>query len=188
MKIPLNIPNILSLYRLLSFPFLLIIAIKHYETLFAILLIINLITDILDGLIARTFKLQTEIGAKLDSIADLGTFILAFVGIYLFKWSDFEPHLFSWYLFIGLFLSAEILSLIKFKRFSSLHLYSWKIGGYIQGFFFFLLFAFKFYTAYYYFMVIWGILAFTEHIIIQLIIPKMMINAKGLFWVLKNKK
>ena len=57
----LNIPNILSLYRLLSFPFVLFIAIKGYQNLFIILLVINLITDILDGLIARVFKMETKI-------------------------------------------------------------------------------------------------------------------------------
>lgn len=187
-KIPLTIPNILSLYRLLSFPFLLYLAIIGKEQIFVILFVINLITDILDGWIARRFNLQTEIGAKIDSIADIGSFILAFVGIYMFKLEDFMPYLISFGLFIGLFIFSNILSLLKFKKTPSLHLYSWKIGGYIQGFFFFVLFVFGFNLYFYYLMVIWGILAFSEHIIIQLISKKMLINAKGLYWVLRERK
>jgi len=186
-KIPLNIPNILSLYRLFSFPFILYMAIMGYERLFVTFFVINLITDILDGWIARRFNMQTEIGSKIDSIADIGSFILAFTGIYLFKWDDFQPHLISWGIFIGLYLFSNILSLIKFKRSPSLHLYSWKIEGYIQGFFFFVLFAFEFNIYFYYIMVTWGILSFLEHITIHLISKKMLINAKGLYWVLRKK-
>ena len=188
LKIPLNIPNILTLYRLLSFPFVFYIALMKYESLFVWFFCINLVTDILDGLIARILNMKTEIGARLDSIADLGTYILAFLGIFLFKASDFKPHLLSFLVFISLFFVSYLLSLIRFGRFPSLHLYSWKIGGYIQGFFFFVLFAFGFNVFFYYFMIIWGILAFLEHIIIQLIIPQMVTNAKGLYWVLKGTK
>jgi CDP-diacylglycerol--glycerol-3-phosphate 3-phosphatidyltransferase len=183
----INVPNILSFYRLLSFPFLLWIAIAGNEKLFAILLVINLFTDILDGLIARLFKLQTEFGARLDSIADVGTYILAITGIALFKAVEFGPHMISFSVFLGLFFLSNLISLIKFRRFPSLHLYSWKIGGYIQGLFFVLLFISDFYTAYYYFMIVWGILAFSEHIVIQLIIPEMRSNTKGLYWVLKDR-
>lgn len=182
-----TIPNLLSLYRLLMFPFILYLGISRQEQLFAIFLTINLITDVLDGLIARSFNMQTELGARLDSIADLGTYIAAIAGIFFFKASDFLPHLGSFYIFIFLLCFAHILSLIKFGRLPSLHLYSWKIGGYIQGTFFIVLFLFDFYPAFYYIMIIWGILAFCEHIIIQLIIKKMQSNVKGLHWVLKNK-
>lgn len=183
----LNIPNALSAYRILAFPFVLYLALSGQERLFAIFLVINLVTDILDGFIARRFNLQTHFGAKLDSIADIGTYILAIVGIFTFKLADFEPHLASFYTFIGLFVGANLLSLLKFGKSASLHLYSSKIGGYLQGFFFFSLFVFGFNTPFYYVMITWGILSFVEHVIIQLIIPEMVVNAKGLYWVLKNR-
>ena len=182
-----TIPNFLSFYRLLMFPFILYLGISRQEQLFAILLTINLITDVLDGLIARCFNMQTELGARLDSIADLGTYIVAIAGVFFFKASDFQPHSGSFFVFVFLLCFAHILSLIKFKRLPSLHLYSWKIGGYIQGAFFITLFLFEFYSVFYYIMIIWGILAFCEHIIIQLVIKEMQSNAKGLYWVLKNK-
>ena len=182
-----NVPNLLSFYRLLMFPYLLHLGISRQELLFAIFLTINLITDVLDGLIARCFNMQTELGARLDSIADLGTYIAAIAGVFFFKAFDFYPHIVSFSIFIFLLCFAHILSLIKFRRLPSLHLYSWKIGGYIQGAFFIVLFIFGFYPVFYYIMIIWGISAFFEHIIIQLIIKKMQSNVKGLYWVLKNK-
>lgn len=182
----INIPNILSGYRLLSFPFVLYLVLSHQEKLFAYFLIFNLFTDILDGFIARRFNLQTEFGARLDSLADDGTYILAILGIFIFKAEDFAPHLFSFYLFIGLFLATSVVALLKFGKMPSLHLYSSKIGGYIQGFFFFILFAFGFHTGFYYFMITWGILSFIEHISVQLLLPQMRSNAKGLYWILKK--
>ncbi len=182
-----TIPNLLSFYRLAAFPVILYLALSGYETAFAVLLIINLVTDVLDGWIARKFNQETKFGSKIDSIADLGTYILAFLGIWLFKRAEFAPHIASFSTFLGLFVLANILSVIKFGKFPSLHLYSWKIGGYIQGFFFAVLFGYDFITPFYYIMVTWGILAFLEHIIIQLIIPEMRTNAKGLYWVLNDK-
>lgn len=184
----INIPNILSFYRILSFPLVLFFALQKIENIFVIFLIINLITDILDGLIARMFNMKTDLGARLDSIADIGTYILAITGIYIFKSIDFSPYLLSFLIFVGLFVLCNLFSIAKFKRFPSLHLYSWKIGGYLQGFFFFSVFVFGFNIYFYYIAIIWGIVAFTEHLIIQTIIPQMISNAKGLYWILKNKK
>ncbi len=183
----LTVPNLLGFYRLFAFPFILWFVLSGWEALFAVFLTINLLTDVADGFIARRYNLETEFGARLDSIADNLTYILAFAGIYTFKLDDFMPHITSFLVFIGMLFSTIILSLIKFKRFSSFHLYSFKIGGYIQGAFFILLFTVGFITPFYYFMITWGILAAIEHITIQLIIPEMRSNVKGLYWVLKER-
>lgn len=188
LKSKLTVPNILSAYRILVFPLIFLLAMNKQENLFVVFLIISLVTDILDGWIARMFKMETEFGARLDSIADVGTYLLAIMGVFVFKANEFKPHLISFYVFIALFVLANLLSIIKFKRFPSLHLYSWKIGGYIQGFFFFVLFVFGFYPAFYYFMIGWGILAFCEHILIQLVLKEMKSNSKGLYWVCKQHK
>ena len=183
----LNVPNILSFYRLFSFPFVLFFILTNRETIFVILLVINLITDILDGAIARKFNLQTEFGAKLDSLADDGTIILAVTGILFFRLSDFAPHRLSIGIYLVSYLLTIVIALIKFKRFPGLHLFSAKIGAYIQGFFFFVLFVIGFYPTFYYIMITWGIASFIENIIILIIEPQMSANAKGLYWVLKNK-
>ncbi len=152
------------------------------------MIVINLASDVLDGMLARMLNQQTEFGARLDSIADMGTYFLVFLGIWIFKRHEFAPHAHSIVAFAALFAISMGLSVAKFGRFPSLHLYSWKIGGYIQGAFFAWLFAFGFNTPFYYIMITWGILAFLEHIIIQLIIPKMRSNARGLYWVLKENE
>ena len=182
-----TIPNILGFYRILAFPFILWFALSGKEDLFAVFLVINLLTDVVDGLIARIFKMESEFGARLDSFADISTYVLAFTGIYIFKLEDFIPHLTSFILFLGMMALIVIVSLIKFGRFPSFHLYSTRIGGYIQGAFFIVLFTYDFISPFYYLMIIWGIISAIEHITIQLIIPGMRSNVKGLYRVLKNK-
>jgi CDP-diacylglycerol--glycerol-3-phosphate 3-phosphatidyltransferase len=183
----LTIANRITLYRILIFPVILYFALSGKETLFVIFLVVNLLTDVIDGFIARKLKMETETGARLDSMADNLTYLLAFTGIFVFKWEAFRPHFASFLVFIAFLVSTVILSLVKFKRFPSFHLYSTKIGGYIEGIFFITLFTVGFITPFYYFMIFWGILAAIEHIAIQLVIPRMRSNVKGLYWVLTEK-
>lgn len=184
----INIPNILSFYRLISFPIVLYFALNSIENIFVILLVINLITDALDGIIARLFNLETEFGAKLDAYADIGMYITAIIGIIVFKSDDLSPHYISLYIFVFVFILPKIISSFRFKRFPSLHLYSSKIGGYMQGAFFFVLFVFGFKLIFYYIVIVFGIITFIEQTVILLITPKLNSNVKGLYWVLKDRK
>jgi cardiolipin synthase (CMP-forming) len=183
-----NIPNLLSSYRILAFPVIFWFALTGQQDLFAIFLVVNLLTDVADGFIARIFNMESDFGARLDSWADNFTYILAFTGIYVFKLEEFLPNIVSFIVWMSLLFSALFFSVIKFGRFPSLHLYSWKIGGYIQGAFFIVLFSYEFITPFYYLMIIWGILSALEHLSIQMIIPEMRSNVKGLYWVLKSGK
>ena len=184
----LTVPNLLSFYRIFSFPVVLYFALAKNESVYFILLLINLVTDVLDGLIARKFNLQSEFGARLDSFADIGMYVLAFVGVVCFKAKEIEPYVISFYLFLWFFVLPEIVSFIKFGSFPSLHLYSSKIGGFLMGGFFFTLFIVGFYPLFYYIMFAVGILSFMEEIICVLVLAELKSNAKGLYWVLKNKK
>lgn len=182
-----TVPNIISFYRLIAFPFVLWLAVTGKEQLFAIFLIVNLVTDVLDGMIARTFHCETALGAKLDSVADIGTYILAVAGVFIFKYADIEPRIIQFAVYISLFFVTDIVSLLKFRKISSMHLYSWKIWAYLQGGFFILLFSIGFSEIFFNLIMIWGILAFIEHITIQMILTEMRSNVKGLYWVLKEK-
>ena len=183
-----TIPNVITLYRLLMVPVILYFAISGRENLFAVFLVINLISDIIDGYIARRFKMESEIGAKLDSFADNFNYVLAFIGFFIFKMDDLREHIVSLIIFISMLLLTVIVPLIKFRKFPSFHLYTTKIGGYIQGAFFICLFTIGFIAPFYYFMIIWGIAGAVECIAIDMIIPEMRSNVKGLYWVLKEKR
>ncbi len=182
-----NVPNALSLYRLLVFPVLLYWVFDGQEQLVAIFIALNLFTDWLDGIIARAFNMQTKIGARLDSWADTGTYICAFLAIYFFKWDDIKPHAWILYIFFAVWLLSYMVVFVKFKGLIGLHTYLFKSTGYVQGAFIISLFLFGFYPWLYYLCMITGILACVEEIIIIVLIKKPMMNVKGLYWILKNK-
>lgn len=182
-----TIPNVLSLYRILVFPFILWLILSGNEKLFAVFITISLISDLLDGLIARTFKMQTNIGVRLDSWADLGTYILAFLAIGLFKWQEIKPYSFMLYVFAGVMTLSYVLVFVKFKALIGLHTYMFKLTGYLQGAFIISLFLWGFYLVPYYMCLVWGTLACMEEILIIIILKEPESNVKGLYWVLKNR-
>jgi len=182
----LNVPNLISLYRLLIFPVILYLALTGNEQWYVILLCISLISDVLDGNIARIFKLQTNFGAALDNLADICTYAMALLGLFLFKWTEIEPHAWILYLFLAVFLLSYLVSFYRFGKIPGLHLYSAVSAGYIQSIFFFVLFVFGFYPWMYYLAVGWGALAYTEKIFVLLKLDDIKIGVKGLYWLMKK--
>jgi cardiolipin synthase len=182
-----NIPNALSLYRIFVFPLILYWIFRGNERLVSIFIAISLVTDLLDGIIARTFNMKTEIGAKLDSWADTGTFICAFLAIWLFKWEEVSPHKLMLLIFFSVWLLSYVVVLVKFRGLIGLHTYLFKITGYVQGAFIMLLFISDFYAWLFYLSLGVGTLACIEEMIIISMIRKPMSNVKGLYWILKNK-
>ncbi len=183
-----NVPNCLSLYRLCSFPLLVYFILSNQESLFIGFLLANLITDILDGILARVLKQCTKIGAQLDSIADIGSYILAVWGIYVFRWEGFAQNPWPFFCFITLYVLAHLYVLVKFKKIVGLHMYSFKILGYIQGTFIGITFLFQFYPSFYLFAMFAGIAVCIEEMVVIYVLPYPMQNVKGLYWVIKNLK
>jgi cardiolipin synthase (CMP-forming) len=181
-----TLPNILSVYRLCISPIILAMIILHYQLFFTVLLIISMITDILDGYIARHYNLQTAIGAKLDSYADAATILLAIYGMFRFEYAEITPYILPFLILIVFYISVYIFSFLKFKKFSSLHLYSSKITGYAQGIFFFILFCFKPYSWAFWAMFAISVLSYSEELLVIFLLKQARTNAKGLFWVLKK--
>lgn len=84
----MNLPNILTLIRILMVPFLLIFMLVDSIQNFIIALIIFSIasfTDFLDGYIARKHNLITKLGKLIDPLADKILTISAFVALTYLK-------------------------------------------------------------------------------------------------------
>ena len=177
-----NIPNLLSLYRLLSVPVLFYIAFRDNEKLFFYIFLFNMFTDVLDGFIARKFNLQTRLGAKLDSLADFFMYLLALYAVLHFKWDELKEYQYSFYLIIFYYLLIDIFALFKFKEIASLHLISSKISGIIQGIFFLLLFTVGLIKPFYWLMFILTSFSFVENMFFLINLKEMRSNLKGIFW------
>jgi cardiolipin synthase len=66
----MTIPNMLSLLRIISLPFLFYLIRDDYPTAALCVLVGSWLTDLLDGFIARTFNQRSKLGSYLDPIAD----------------------------------------------------------------------------------------------------------------------
>lgn len=77
-----SIPNMLSLLRLSLVPVLLVLAASGKPDTFLQVLAISLVTDVLDGYLARRLDQASELGAKLDSCGDMFTYGSMILGIY----------------------------------------------------------------------------------------------------------
>jgi cardiolipin synthase (CMP-forming) len=75
----LNLPNFLTLFRILTIPFFLVYLAYHRYLEALIVFILGGITDFLDGLAARWMNQQTALGAYLDPIADKLMVITSFI-------------------------------------------------------------------------------------------------------------
>ena len=86
----LNIPNALTLLRLLLTPFIILAIVRHQPSLAMALFISAAVTDILDGAAARHWGLGTATGAYFDPVADKcllgGVFLALAAGRYVPWW------------------------------------------------------------------------------------------------------
>jgi CDP-diacylglycerol--glycerol-3-phosphate 3-phosphatidyltransferase len=181
-----NVPNALSLYRVATAPVILYCIFSGHRLLFAWLIVINLFTDALDGFIARHWHLETSIGTKLDSIGDLMTDILALCGLVYFEHAFVRSHLLALGLLFGISLAPQILSLVRFRRLVSMHLYLSKLTNIMLAVFFTAYFLVAYIPVLFYTMIVVGILAGIEELAVLCVVKEHRENVRGLYWVLKG--
>ena len=123
-----HLPNFFTSLRILGTACMMFT--EPLSTLFYVLYTFSGFTDIIDGFLARTFHLTSELGAKLDSIADL-----LFYAVMLFK---ILPRLWiilprGIWVAVGAIIVMRIVSYsvaaVRFHRFASMHTYLNKLTG-----------------------------------------------------------
>lgn len=86
----MNIPNLISLSRLFAVPIVVWLIISDIMLLAFWLCLIAALSDAVDGIIAKKFNAETELGAYLDPIADkallVGVYVSLGYGGYLPSW------------------------------------------------------------------------------------------------------
>jgi cardiolipin synthase len=80
-----NIPNLLTIVRILLTPFFVILLLKDLFGLALAIFTIAGVSDALDGFIARYYNQRTTLGAYLDPIADKILLSSAFIGLAVLK-------------------------------------------------------------------------------------------------------
>lgn len=181
------IVNGITLYRIITAPFLLALIFLKQPEIFKWLLACSFFTDAIDGYLARRYKVTSLLGAKLDSIGDDLTVFVGLVGIVVFEPEFIRKELLLIIFLLALFLFQIISALVKYGKITTFHTYAAKLAAILQGSFLILLFFLSepldllFYLAAF-------VTAFelAEEIILVFLLPKWEANVKGLYWVLKR--
>jgi phosphatidylglycerophosphate synthase len=173
------IANLISICRIISTLLLWVVLTLHNTGLFLVLYFIGGLSDVLDGYIARKTNTQSELGARLDSIADLIFF--AAVTVFIILWMGKAILTFLPLLLITVLIRSAnlIIAAYKYHSFSVLHTWGNKIIG-------FLLFITPLFIIYDLSVLIWAVciisvLAAMEECIIHLTSPELNLNRRSIF-------
>ncbi len=124
-----TLPNIISMLRILLSPLLLLLAWQDKATLFLFLFFIALLSDALDGYLARRLQQTSELGSRLDSYGDLALFL----PLPLEAWWLWPDLVLRELPFIGAAIAGLLVPLLigwlKFRRLTSYHTYGAKIAA-----------------------------------------------------------
>jgi len=127
--------------RIILSPILVLIGFLSRPAWFLVLFGVLLISDFLDGLLARKLHQQTRLGTQLDTIGDVLMAVCTIGGAWLI-WTEIlnaeAPFFIAVPVFLGL---SGIISFIRFRKFPSYHAWTAKISTSFLGIGAWLLFA-----------------------------------------------
>jgi cardiolipin synthase len=182
------IVNGISVYRIVAAPLLLVFVITREMELFKWLLLVSFSTDAIDGYIARKFKVTSMLGAKLDSIGDDLTVLVAVIALCIAFPTFIIQHIVIVIVLAALFILQTLLAFFRYGKMTSFHTYAAKVSALLQGLF--LLSAFFLeqpHVILFYIGSFVTALDVTEEIILVLMLKKWRANVHSL-WVVLNKK
>ena len=183
-----HIPNVLSIGRILATPVLVYLAITEREEPYKWLLLAAFLSDIADGLIARGFSLTSDIGSRLDSIADSLLWIPAIWGMWVFYPFVIADNWLIVSLIVGLGITEHIVALLRYGKLSSFHTYTNRVSAYGLGIFIMSVYLFGYAPWLLYAAATLNILGRLEQLTISALLPDYTSNVRGLYWVLQKRK
>lgn len=179
--------NGITIYRLAASLLLLYLVLLKREDIFKWLLGLSFFTDAIDGFLARKYKVVSVAGARIDSIADDLTVLMAVLGVVVLKPEFIRQELNLIIVLLVLYLLQTIMALTRYGKISSFHTYLAKIAALFQGMFFVLLFFLpQWPMLLFYVASAMTILDLVEEIILVLLLPEWKTDVKGLYWIKKK--
>lgn len=177
-----SLVNILTVFRILIAPVLLILLFKEMAA-FKWLLLSAFITDALDGFLARRWKVTTKLGARLDSLADDILFVVSLIAVLYYQSVFLSGHMVAIGCLIFTYMIKILVLWCKHYRFiSAMHTYMSKTAAFLQAIFFLHCIFFQPNNFLFHTTVIITMIAITEETIIILAFRELKQNVKGLFF------
>jgi CDP-diacylglycerol--glycerol-3-phosphate 3-phosphatidyltransferase len=133
-----RIPVALTALRALLAPVVVLLACFHpVPWLFAACLVLALVSDVLDGMLARRWEVSTPMLRRLDSIADTLFYLAAAFAAWRLYPAVITQHLAALVVLAGLEIARYLFDFLKFGRETSYHMWSSKLWGLLlfAGFF-----------------------------------------------------
>ena len=128
-----TLPNLISLFRLACAPFLILSGLAETPAPFFVILSLMLLSDALDGFLARRLHQTSVLGAKLDSYGDYATYLAVALGAWL-QWPERIEREAPFILAaVCLFVLPAAVSIVKFRHFASYHTLITKISAVLMS-------------------------------------------------------
>lgn len=181
--------NGITLYRIIAAPCLLILLFTGQVGIFKWLLALSFFTDLIDGFLARKFKVASVLGTRLDSIGDDLTVLVAVIGLFVLKAGFIKEQKLIFIGLLVLFIVQVAYAFIRYRKMTGFHTLLAKTAALLQGVFLLLVFfTNQPFMPLFYAAAIITMLQLIEEIILVHLLPQWQANVKGLYWVLKNNK
>ncbi len=182
----LNIPNILSIFRIIAAPFLLLTGWFGMPTLFFILFGLMLLSDALDGILARMLDQTSELGARLDSYGDILTYLSTPLAAW-WLWPDvLKEEIYYIIAAITIYILPAVFALLKFGNLASYHTWITKVSAVLMSVGVVMLLGFKnnllFHIAIYFLLI-----EMVENIVITIILPKQKSDIHSIWHAWKER-
>jgi CDP-diacylglycerol--glycerol-3-phosphate 3-phosphatidyltransferase len=129
----MNLPNAISALRLVLAPVLLLLAYERAAHAFLAVLCVSLVSDIVDGKLARRMALQSDLGAALDSWGDFATYMLVPVCAWWLR-PEFVRNEAAFFVTVVLSYSVPVaIGFARYRRLTSYHTRAAKLAAYVVG-------------------------------------------------------
>ena len=122
-----HIPNIFSISRIILF--IALLRLFEHPFAFAVCYTIAGMTDVLDGFIARKFKVESPLGARLDSLGDLFFYLVLTSYLIVVHSAAIAPYWIPIGLLVAIRLGNLAWGLFKFRKATSIHTIANKVSG-----------------------------------------------------------
>ena len=122
-------PSLISFSRILLVAVLWWLALAGENVIFAPVFVVCVLTDTLDGYIARRWKLESSLGAKLDNIADTLVYLSLVGWVYLLLPKLLFDNLVLIGITLAIYLADLALQYLRHGKRVPLHLFSGKLAS-----------------------------------------------------------
>lgn len=180
-----KIPNILSVIRILSAPILLFLAWEGYRNAFIVLLLASLLSDAVDGYLARRYNVSSKLGTRLDSFGDMAIYLTVPICAWWLWPQILKQEALFVLIAIAAYLVPLIAGLIKFRKVPSYHTLGAKVAAVFMSIGILFLFLTEF-TWIFRIAAIFQAVVACEEIWITIRLPVLQSNVKSIWHVSRN--